>query len=919
MKHREIIIFFLLTHIVFGQYYFGKNKIQPFDYRWDVLQTPHFDIYYFASENDIARITGKIAEETYARYTAHFGYAPQERVPIVLYSSSGLFSETHTTPFIIPEGVGGFTEFIKGRVILPYDGSIARFKHILPHELVHIWQLHYGEFLHDAHEIFFIDMPPLWFTEGQAELLSEREESNAERTEIISALANDRFVLPQDFYSIYGTYQMYKEGENFLRFLNERYGEDTDVRLFECVWEHAYFSEIFKSQMGISLEDAGLLWRNWLQRRFGQYIARRTPYKTTGEKISPDGYFFCPIRVDSQSVICKGNKLGYTGLYILRRGRAKLLRKIEYTESAEATKLFANRISALGDSLITYSAKARGKDRLFVLNIKDGKIKKFDFDNIVAISSPSFRENGKEIIFSGTELSGITDIYSFSLKENSLAKITDDQYFDAEPISSPDGSIIFVSDRNDAERMGIFLRRNETTYQLFADAPINRPQSPSLSSDGKKLVFVADDDTFPDVFIYDLENDSLWKATNISAPIVDVSFFSDFADSNTRGFPRCTILVSVATGDNVEIRKIAIDSLEFLKIFPKRKFSGKTWQLPFPSPSLSEMKDQKKPDAHKLTFDLAQGEISTSSSQEMGGGLEVMLSDMMGDRRLYFFFFEGAQNWKDILSEANIVVAYDTKGTRWSRTLGAFHLHLYSYDRYTGFYDERQAGFLGGASYSFSRFSRIEGTAYAYYSDRNDISRRGKDGIFSINLSLIRDTSLWGITGPIDGMRTNITIGAGTGLSGELYNYLVSSDIRYYLRLSRRICIANRIIARHSDGKEPRRFYMGGTWDFRGYPYYYFFGKNQFLLNTELRFPLFDRIFINTPLIDIDLRGIRSALFFDMGDAWETKPELVGSFGTGLRMNLGGYVVLRFDLAQTTDFKTIDPHWKWDIFFGWDF
>ncbi len=343
------------------------------------------------------------------------------------------------------------------------------------------------------------------------------------------------------------------------------------------------------------------------------------------------------------------------------------------------------------------------------------------------------------------------------------------------------------------------------------------------------------------------------------------------------------------------------------------------WDFPAEAPMVSGGVEVAKPNAHKLTFDIAQGEVATTAAQEMGGGLELMLSDMVGDRRLYLFVLEAAQNWQDILSDLNAVAVYETQGLRWSNSVGAYHLHFRSYNRYEGFYDERQAGLLASAGYALSRFTRIEGTAYAYYSHRDDRYRNRKDAILSTSLSLIRDSSIWGITGPMDGMRSNFTVGTAIGVSGTMYRYLASADIRYYMRISRNTCLANRLILRTSDGPEPQRFYMGGTWDFRGYPYFYFFGKNQALFNTEFRFPFFERICVNTPIIDIDMRGIRGAIFFDAGDAWEGKISPVGSFGIGARMNLDGYVVLRFDLAQTTDFKTIDPHWKWDIFFGWDF
>ena len=905
MKKIYLIILFAIGNI-FGQYYFGQNKIQAFDYDWQVFQTPHFDIYYYPAELKIAQMAGKIAENTWSRYTAHFNYAPDERIPIVIYSSPTLFSETHTTPFIIPEGVGGFTEFIKGRVIIPYDGSVSRFEHILPHELVHIWQIHYNEYLHDAHELFFMDYPPLWFVEGQAEFLSQPVEPVDERTEIIAAIANDRFVLPKNFGYINGTFQMYKEGEDFLRFLSERFGRDTDVRLFEHIWEHGWFDDVFKRTIGISLDDAGVLWRQWIMQKYGDYIYRRTPADASGEKISPDGFFFCPIRIDSNTIICKGNRMGYTGIYRIRKHKASLIKKIELTESAEATRLFGNKIANLGDSLISFSAKHRGKDRLFILNIRTGEEKKFDFDSLVQISSPVFERDGKSVVFSASNLSGFYDIYRLNIENSKLERITNDIYYDYSPAILSDGSIVFVSDKFRKYRSSLIkIAPNGRTTVFDLPSRIFRPRS--LFAKGDKIFFVADDDTFPDAYMLDFANDSIYKITNISEPIYDVSC----SDGDT-------ILVSRSYSRGVEIEKIPIGAMIFVGKL-KEHNENNNWQMPKLTPSIAGAESISKPNAHHLTFDLAQGEIGMVSSQQTGGGLEIALSDMMGDRRIYAFFQENGQKLSDLLSEANIALVYTSQGKKWSENIGAFHFHIHSYDRYEGAYDERQIGLMGGASYAITRFTRFDGTSFIYYSDRGEWNTHRKDGIISANVSLIRDNSLWGVTGPIDGMRANITAGAGVGVSGVLYHYLLSFDLRKYIRLTRTSCWANRLIIRHSDGKEPQRFYMGGTLDFRGYPYFYFFGKNQALFNSELRFPLIDRFVLATPLIDIDIRGVRGALFFDAGDAWENNPDFVGSFGVGARMNLSDYVVLRLDFAQTTDFHTVDPHWKWDVFFGYDF
>jgi hypothetical protein len=36
-------------------------------------------------------------------------------------------------------------------------------------------------------------------------------------------------------------------------------------------------------------------------------------------------------------------------------------------------------------------------------------------------------------------------------------------------------------------------------------------------------------------------------------------------------------------------------------------------------------------------------------------------------------------------------------------------------------------------------------------------------------------------------------------------------------------------------------------------------------------------------------------------------------------MNLGGYLVLRYDLAKHTDFKELEPDWHKEFYLGFDY
>ena len=47
--------------------YFGKNKVQFDRFQFQVLETQHFDIYYYPAEEASAKMAARMAERWYAR------------------------------------------------------------------------------------------------------------------------------------------------------------------------------------------------------------------------------------------------------------------------------------------------------------------------------------------------------------------------------------------------------------------------------------------------------------------------------------------------------------------------------------------------------------------------------------------------------------------------------------------------------------------------------------------------------------------------------------------------------------------------------------------------------------------------------------------------------------------------------------
>jgi len=180
------------------------------------------------------------------------------------------------------------------------------------------------------------------------------------------------------------------------------------------------------------------------------------------------------------------------------------------------------------------------------------------------------------------------------------------------------------------------------------------------------------------------------------------------------------------------------------------------------------------------------------------------------------------------------------------------------------------------------------------------------------SLALVTDNVLFGSVGPIAGRRTRLSLSQAIG---DLSYTTVALDTRSYVNLRQRYTLGVRLIGVSSFGDTPQTTLVGGPWTVRGYPFEAFGGYNVGIMNVEFRFPLIDQFRLGGPL-PFEYRGIRGALFFDAGTAFDRydslqpfttdgqglvrTEDLFASYGFGVRVNLG-FILLRYDAAQRTD------------------
>ena len=292
-------------------------------------------------------------------------------------------------------------------------------------------------------------------------------------------------------------------------------------------------------------------------------------------------------------------------------------------------------------------------------------------------------------------------------------------------------------------------------------------------------------------------------------------------------------------------------------------------------------------------------------------GITFYASDLLNNHLLYFTIasYQG-RDFGDFFSNINAFGLYINQTKRLNWGMGAFRLkgNTYAGD-FTAVYRESAIGGIGLLRYPLSRFTRLQAPLVVEHSDRLDFvipvaNPRRVGWIASHYLTYVHDNTLWMSTGPVDGGYFGITGGLSKDFSNARFDsFLVGVDIRRYLRLARRSAYAIRLIGFYSGGDRPDRVNIGGTLGLRGYPIYgYIVGSRAYMVNQEIRFPIFNYLTFGTAgLGELRFPDIHAAFFLDVGKAWYQPEEhraILGSWGVSFRWPILPGAVLRLDWGR---------------------
>ncbi|HKE87429.1 MAG TPA: basic secretory protein-like protein [Vicinamibacterales bacterium] len=526
---------------------FGRNQVRHRSFQFRVLRTEHFAIYYYEDATDAARVAGRMAERWRTRLSGVLGHDLQGEQPLILYAAPGHFQQTNVADVSVGEGVGGFIESLRRRIVMPFVGDFGETDHVLGHEMVHAFQF---------------DMIgtrwPLWFMEGMAEYLSlgsvdaqtalwMRDAALRDRLPTISDLNNPRFF-------------PYRYGQALFAYIGQRYGDRAIAAImrrlgapatrplegapaetrnaaghFETVGDPIKAIEL---ALGVDRETLSRQWQESIRATMlppvqghdvqpgDTLIDPRTESEmNVGPVLSPDGsrvaFLTSRNRLSIDLAVADANT-GRIQRTLLRTAGDLHLDSLQFIHSAGTWDPSGHRVAV--------AVMRRGRPVLAIVNADTGRRERdIPLPGVDEAIQPAWSPDGKQIAFSGLR-NGMSDLYLISVDEGAIRRLTEDPFAERQPAWSPDGrSLVFVTDRFsssiDALQLGAheMARIDVTTREVarlsgFAGAQHGSPQ---WTEHG--IYFVANPDGVPDVYRLDPATGGTTRITRSSTGVTGIT------------------------------------------------------------------------------------------------------------------------------------------------------------------------------------------------------------------------------------------------------------------------------------------------------------------------------------------------------------------------------------------------------------
>lgn len=535
-----LLVSMLILYPTLDAQYFGRNKPRYRTFDFKVKETQNFDIHHYSKNTDAINRFSQQTElwhDMIQQVLKDTFYTPN---PVIVYNNHAEFQQTNASGGIISVGTGGFTDFLKNRVVMPFTHSNQATNQVLGHELVHAFQLKMV-IQGDSTNMENIQNIPLWMIEGMAEYISIGRVDPFTAMWMRDALINDN--IPELKKMANPRYFPYRYGQAMWSYMAGKYGDDAIEPIFAYTAKYGLEPTI-RHLLQMEVDTLGNQWKAAMEEYYAPYmnnkkerfIGKKLLSKDNSGRInvspslSPNGRFV---------VFLSEKDLFSTDLFIADAKTGEIKGKI--ASLAKDSNLDAlNALESSGawspnSKNFAFVGFEKGQNVIVIKNAADASVvKTISLKKVPSITSLVYTPDGKEIIFSGM-VQGQADLYAVNIKSERVRQITDDIYSEIQPNFSEDGTkMVFSYDKRSMTEGRTFGRY---TYDLavmdYPSGEINTLDifhsadniNPSFDHEGN-IYFISDRDGMRNMYRYVTESDEVYKMTDLVTGISGISRYS---------------------------------------------------------------------------------------------------------------------------------------------------------------------------------------------------------------------------------------------------------------------------------------------------------------------------------------------------------------------------------------------------------